>query len=140
MDLEIRFSLDSDAFYDDTGYEVARILADLAKRFDVAGGIPSEILDGDAIVRDVNGNTIGSVLMSGYRGAPDYEDAKTLGWLRAKSMGFSELFEHVAEDLAETYQTNAERYAEDIRMYGTDPDEAADAAERERDYRKENEE
>ena len=52
--LEIEIAADNAAFDDDPGYEISRILVDLAFR------IRHDGLDNVSVIKDINGNTVGN--------------------------------------------------------------------------------
>jgi hypothetical protein len=58
MEFILRFETDSDAFADDSGEEVSRILLDVAREFSTG----ARAIGGESFkVYDVNGNAVGAV-------------------------------------------------------------------------------
>lgn len=64
-EVTITINTENDAFYDDVGEELSRILKDLAKFIDGRGcGTVSLKVLGDKVLRDINGNIVGKVEVS----------------------------------------------------------------------------
>lgn len=61
--IRIEIHDDNDAFHDEPATEVGRILRELAEQFERDGGPDCEYVP--AILRDINGNTVGHVAYDG---------------------------------------------------------------------------